>query len=218
MLSLPSVEYTAGELAEASEIRRAILGSREVSCIRPERIAPWELLCYLSDAGDFAFHGTTDLNIAEFTPRKCQDANPFGAQEAVFASSDGLWAMFYAVLDRPRQQFSMVNSCASFVDEDGSVSKPCYFFSIGAPSESEPFSPGAVYVLPLGTFSRDPIEQWRGHRVVVHHWASLEPVRPLAILPVAPEDFPFLDQIRRHDDEVLRKRIDADPDGFPWVD
>ncbi|HEY7260878.1 MAG TPA: hypothetical protein VH589_05260 [Trebonia sp.] len=48
--------------------------------------------------------------------------------------------------------------------------------------------------------------------------ASPVPVSPVAKLAVGPGDFPFLELIRGHDDELLRARIAADPDGFPWVE
>jgi hypothetical protein len=31
-------------------------------------------------------------------------------------------------------------------------------------------------------------------------------------------DFPFLDQMRGHDDETVWRRAKAAPDGFPWLD
>jgi hypothetical protein len=44
------------------------------------------------------------------------------------------------------------------------------------------------------------------------------PVKPLARLQVSPADFPFLDQIRGHDDQIQQERARANPDGFPWID
>jgi hypothetical protein len=35
---------------------------------------------------------------------------------------------------------------------------------------------------------------------------------------VRPEEFPFLNDVRGHDDAVVQARSAADPDGFPWVD
>ena len=46
--------------------------------------------------------------------------------------------------------------------------------------------------------------------------ASFEYVRPLAKLAVAPEDFPFLQQIRGHDDERLQDYATALQTGSPW--
>ena len=45
--------------------------------------------------------------------------------------------------------------------------------------------------------------------------ASLEPVEPLAKLPVEPADFPL--RIRGYDLPTHLARIDADPGGFPWL-
>jgi hypothetical protein len=35
---------------------------------------------------------------------------------------------------------------------------------------------------------------------------------------VAPEDFPFLDQIHGHNDEKLTELASANPNGFPWLE
>lgn len=57
-----------------------------------------------------------------------------------------------------------------------------------------------------------------GMKFTVAHWASLEAVKPIAIVEVAPEDFPYLEDIRGHRDEILFQRIQEDPNGFPWID
>lgn len=54
-----------------------------------------------------------------------------------------------------------------------------------------------------------------GQRVHIPQWASLEAVTPLARIAVAPEDFPFLAEIRGHDDAYILERAKSDPDGFP---
>jgi hypothetical protein len=41
------------------------------------------------------------------------------------------------------------------------------------------------------------------------------PARPLTRLAVSPEDFPLLDNIRGHDDTIIRARAERDRDGFP---
>ncbi len=48
--------------------------------------------------------------------------------------------------------------------------------------------------------------------------ASPYAVRPAAKVTVRPEDFPFLADIRGHDQEVITPRAIADPKGFPWLD
>jgi hypothetical protein len=48
----------------------------------------------------------------------------------VYAASDGLWAMFFAILDRPRHRMSLTNSCFRVLGEDGSVSEPYYYLAV----------------------------------------------------------------------------------------
>ncbi len=57
-----------------------------------------------------------------------------------------------------------------------------------------------------------------GQRVHIPQWASLQAVTPLARIAVAPEDFPFLAEIRGHDDAHILERAKSVPDGFPWLD
>jgi len=44
------------------------------------------------------------------------------------------------------------------------------------------------------------------------------PVTSVAELTVDLGDFPFLEQIRGHDDKVPQARIASDPTGFPWAE
>lgn len=60
------------------------------------------------------------LNIHLFEPRQSIDLNEFGNQKAIYAASDGLWAMFFAVVDRDRVQ-SITNACVRLADETGTL-------------------------------------------------------------------------------------------------
>jgi hypothetical protein len=62
----------------------------------------WKFLCGVADRRRIAFHGTGDPGIESFEPRRPIDFAPFGDQKAVFATSDPIWAMFYAIVDRVR--------------------------------------------------------------------------------------------------------------------
>jgi len=181
-------------------------------------IPAWHLLCYLADHHGLMLHGTGDPNIEVFEPRQSTDANPFGAQSAVYAASDGIWPMYYAILDRD-PPFSLHNACCRILDSEGRASDPVYFFSIEKSALARrPFRSGFVYLLPRETFVQDPQSELGGIPFRVEHWASTKPVRPIAKVPVEPTDFPFLDQMRGHDDSVLFQRIKDDPQRFPWVD
>ena len=82
----------------------------------------------------------------------------------------------------------------------------------------EPWRPGTVYLLPADTFEQDAIDDDPDGSFESAERASLEPVIPVAKLTVEPDDFPFRQQIRRHDPDVVMARAKADPDGFPWLD
>jgi hypothetical protein len=89
----------------------------------------WQFLCHLADHHDIALHGSGDPNIALFEPRQSNDLNEFGNQKAVYAASDGLWAMFFAIVDRERVM-SITNACVRLADEMGNLHGPYYVFSV----------------------------------------------------------------------------------------
>lgn len=178
----------------------------------------WQFICHIADTRPVIVHGSQNGEIDHFEPRKSNDVHPFGDRKAIFAASDGLWAMYYAILDRAKHPMLLVNSAMRF-EAEGSLSEPRYFFSISRPAlEARPFRAGTVYFLPRATFEPMPPLTVKGTRVHVAQWASLEAVRPVARIAVAPQDFPLLDDIRGHDDTVILERAKSDPDGFPWLD
>lgn len=167
----------------------------------------WQFLCHVAERADYVFHGSGNPGITEFEPRQPRDFTEFGGRRAVFASTDGVWPMFYAILDRERVPMSLCNGCVRFGEE------PRYYFSISAPAlERQPWRTGMVYLLPSATFELEPPTG----RMRPAQAASAAPVRPVAKLAVGPEDFPFLHLIRGHDDQRLAARAAADPTGFPW--
>jgi hypothetical protein len=177
----------------------------------------WQFLCYLADQQGVVLHGTGDPHIQVFEPRPSNDLTEFGAQTAVYAAGDGLWAMFFAILDRMHYPMSTSNACIRLVDEAGQVSKPRYVFSISQPAlRQQPWRKGMIYLLPGDTFVNQP-SLWFGHyEVRVPQLASLVPVKPFAQLEVTPEDFPFLKDIRGLDDARLQEYGQAMQAGAPW--
>jgi hypothetical protein len=178
----------------------------------------WHFLSYLCERKGIVLHGSGDPDIAELVPRKATDVDVFGDREAVYGATDGIWPMFFAIVDRDRPVRSLVNSCARVIGAPA-LRGWYYFFSIEADDlPGTPWRAGTVYLLPGQTFERQPTKRYRGLDIEITQVASLAPVRPIAKLAVRPEDFPFLDQVRRHDPAVVRQRAHADPDGFPWLD
>lgn len=179
----------------------------------------WQFICHIADTRAVILHGSQNRQIELFEPRKSSDAHPFGDRKAVFGASDGIWPIYYAILDRAAHPMSLCNAAFRLGLADGGLGTPHYFFSISRKAlAARPYAPGAVYFLPRETFEPMPAVTSDGRVIHVAQWASLEPTAPLTRVTVGPEDFPFLAEIRGHDDDTLWARAKADPDGFPWLD
>jgi len=180
-------------------------------------VPKWQFLCYLADQYGVILHGTGDTHIQVFEPRPSNDLNEFGAQTAVYAARDGLWAMFFAILDRGRYSMSTSNACIRLVDEAGQVSEPRYVFSISQSAlRQQPWRKGTVYLLPGDTFVNQSSLQFGAYEARFPQMASLEPVKPFAHLEVDPEDFPFLKDIQGINDVRLQEYGQAMQAGAPW--
>lgn len=176
----------------------------------------WQFLCYLADHHNIAMHGSSSPDIAVFEPRQSKDLNEFGNQKAVYAASDGLWAMFFAIVDRDRVM-SITNACVRLADEMGTIHGPFYVFSVSQSAlSSQPWRTGTVYLLPRSTFTVQAPLAFGSNQVHIAQLASFVAVEPLAKLTVTPADFPFLMQIRGHDDERLQEYATALQTGAPW--
>jgi hypothetical protein len=176
----------------------------------------WQFLCYLADFHDIALHGSGDPNISLFEPRQSNDLTEFGNQKAIYAASDGLWAMFFAIVDRERVT-SVTNACVHLVDKAGTRHGPYYVFSVSQSTlPTQPWRTGTIYLLPRNTFITQPPMAFGSNQVHIAQLASFEPVQPLAKLTIEPVDFPFLAQIRGHDDERLQEYATALQTGAPW--
>ena len=182
-------------------------------------VTPWQFLCGLAERRRIAFHGTADPNIESFEPREPIDFAPFGQQEAVFATSDPIWAMFYAIVDRDRYRVTLNNGCILLIDSEGRPGVPYYYFSITRDAlEQRPWRSGYVYFLPPESFVEQPSGTYAGHDARVPQLASPVTVTPFARLRVGPSDFPFLESIRGHDDDRLAEYARAVMAAASWPD
>ena len=177
-------------------------------------VVPWKFLCGVAERRRIAFQGTGDAEIESFEPRRPIDLAPFGDQHAVFATSDPIWAMFYAIVDRERFELTLNNGCILVLDEDV---PPYYYFSISRDALPErPWRTGYVYLLPAESFVEQEGGTYAGHQARIPQLASPVPVTPLASVRVGPDDFPFLSSIRGHDDERLAEYAQAVMSASPW--
>lgn len=190
------------------------------SVIAYDLAAPkWQFLCYLADTHGVALHGSGVADIAQFEPRQAIDHNEFGAQKAVYAAGDGIWPMYYAILDRARYPMTLCNACIRVVDASGQTSEPLYLFSISKQAlVQQPWHIGMVYILPPETFMRQPSFPFGPIQIHVPQLASPQPVTPLARLQIGPMDFPFLAHMRGHDDARLGEYAAAMANAAPWPD
>ncbi len=179
-------------------------------------IPKWQFLCYLAEHRDIVLHGSGNARITRFEPRQPNDISAFGNQNAVYAAADGIWALFYAILDRERYPLSLNNSCIKVISPDNKQGSWRYFFSISKQFLAQrPFRDGTVYILPRATFTEEPPMHVGDLEIHSAQLASLSPVEPLTRLTVTPDDFPFLNQIRGHDDARLAEYAQALQTGAP---
>jgi hypothetical protein len=149
----------------------------------PEPRLPF--LDWLAAARGVVFHGSqrADLTLLS-TERRSTDTTAWGNQRAVYASSDPVWAIYFAVLRRDGAFRGTRNGSI------GVGGRRFYFFVHNRGSASpDRFGPGSLYLLPGATFVRQPAP------LDLAHLVSREPVVPLARIDVTPLDFPFRDRI-----------------------
>lgn len=177
----------------------------------------WRFLAYAVERYAVVLHGTGNPDIPVFEPRQANDLHEFGNQKAIYAAGDGIWALFYAIVDRERHPMSINNACMRLVDSTDQESDPFYLFSISQQVLGrQPWRNGVVYLLPSETFTAQAGIPFGESEIRVPQFASPVPVQPLARLAVQPGDFPFLAQIRGHDDARLHEYAQAMQSGGPW--
>ncbi|MDH5421399.1 MAG: hypothetical protein OEY55_06315 [Acidimicrobiia bacterium] len=164
----------------------------------------YQFVQWLMGRDEVIFHGSGELDIEEFQPirtsMELNDRTGRGNLGATYGTHDGLWAMFFAVIDRSRLQGTIRNGIADYANPEGGTLR-IYRFSIHeALLETRPYRSGALYLLPRDRFARIPYYEG-GPRS--DEWACFEPVAPLAKILLDAEDFPFLETIGGHDDSAI---------------
>jgi hypothetical protein len=178
----------------------------------------WQFLSYLCDTHDLVLHGSQHNDLQVIEPQQAHDTRAYSNQCAIYASTDGIWVIFFAIVNRKKfKQMSLFNSCLQICISPSQFSDPYYFFSISQPALLQnPWQKGMVYILPRRAFEREASQTIQGAEVVFPHWISKQAVSSAARLMVSPEDFPFLEKVHGHNDEKLSRLAAADPNGFPW--
>lgn len=156
------------------------------------RYPKYDFLRYLVHSKGYLLHGSASGDIEQLEPSEQTDWS--GKRiTAVFATGDGIWPMFFALLDRSSLRGSIRNGCF-VVEASPQDSERFYFFSVNAEAlAAGVWTEGTVHVLPRDTFeptSRGPVR--------FDEWASEDKVPIAAQVPVSPADFPFLENVTGH--------------------
>lgn len=157
------------------------------------RFSKQEFLKYIVEKHAVILHGSNNQSISEFTPRQANDSGKTsGNQVAVYGTRDEVLPMFYAIQDRASFRGRVISGYGTVQDAEGTSTKE-YIFEIEPEMlEAEPWSDGAVYILPNNTFEQVTDDNGKP----VDEWASTSPVRPLAVMLIKPNEFPYIDSIK----------------------
>lgn len=183
----PAINFSATEM-EAYE--KLALKTTEDGLIEYNLpYAKFRFLTYISLQGLYVFHGSNHTAIHTFEPREQTLFNGRWTN-AVFASSDPHWAMFYAILNRSRLKGSFRNGCIL-----GRRQK-YHFYSLNQSTISnDPWTEGMVYLLPRELFSTP-----KPGLISFDEWICHDPVVPIAKLRVSQEDFYYHNKVAAHND------------------
>ncbi|UOE93487.1 hypothetical protein [Alkalihalobacillus sp. LMS39] len=144
-------------------------------------------LRYLTEHKQVVLHGSNLPDIQSFEPRASSLFN-MKPIKAVFASSDGIWPLFFASVNRTVVP-SLRNICLSVPTKKGW--RRFYYFSIQTTDEKQCYCDGTIYILPKESFQQGGIRD---------EWVCEQVVKPLAKISVMKDDFPFLNEVNRHQD------------------
>ncbi|CAM5194571.1 hypothetical protein UACE39S_03786 [Ureibacillus acetophenoni] len=151
-------------------------------------IPKYKFFHYLSNAKPVIFHGSNHLSIDSFEPRE-QTLYNGKLANAIFATKDPIWPVFFAILDKKKIVGNFRNGSLT-----ANGQKSYHFYSLTKQTKSnEPWTSGMVYILPEESFS------YLGKGAIqFNEWISNEPVSPLAKIAVKPDDFYFLHKVATH--------------------
>lgn len=147
---------------------------------------PKELfLKYLTEKKDFLLHGSgEDFDTLE--PQQANDAHKeSGNKKAVYAVTDTVFPIFYAIKDRGKINGSVTSGRT---EKDGTVT-----YEFGMPKsaiEQNPYKDGVIYILNKSDFTPEYDDGEPSNE-----WTSAHPVKPWAKLKVTPEDFQYMDKV-----------------------
>lgn len=204
-LRLEGFEWDPGEEDLYRELADSILENRDGRSLVWDHPWPkWRFIEWLSRRGQFIFHGSPLADLDSFLPRRnsveIMDQGGTGNRAAVYGTPFGLWAMWFAVIDRPKLKGSIRNGAMTWPDRSGNP-VDLYRFTVHKDFVgSNIWRTGTLYLFSQSDF--EPISFYPGGPAS-NEWASTSELKPLARLTIDPPDFPFINQVGGHDDGEL---------------
>jgi hypothetical protein len=151
-----------------------------------------DFLRWLAASRGLVFHGSPLGDLSQLEPiRRSRDTTAWGDQQALYASTDPVWAIYFACL---RRDDGFRGTRNGTLGEAGGPLYPRSYFFVHNRGSASPhrFGPGSLYVLPPELFAAAPP---LAGAVDTAHLVSKEAVTPLARVDVTPADFPFAGRI-----------------------
>lgn len=144
----------------------------------------YRFLQYLALQDEFIFHGSNNKTLEILEPRK---QTLFNSQptEAVFASTEPMWSVFYAVFDRSKAVGSFRNGCLVYKNR-----KYHYYALNKSIADQRPWTSGMIYILPKSKFTKVD-----NRKISFDEWVCYESVKPIGQLEVSLEDFYFKNKV-----------------------
>lgn len=187
MYPSPAVDFTKEEIEKYEELSESVNKGELINYSL--HYPKYRFLQYLSLQGNYVFHGSNHRNIERFEPRE-QTMYNNKLTTAVFATSEPIWSIFYAVFNRSALIGSFRNGCII------GRNKKYHYYSINESTiKNNPWTDGMLYILPKEKF------QMSGHdRVQFDEWICNDYVTPIAKISITLSDFYFLNRVAVHRD------------------
>jgi hypothetical protein len=204
-LAAPPLQLDADEETRYERLLGELLESQDGDWLDLGDDRPrWRFVEWLTRQRAVIFHGSPKPDIDVFVPVRSSvevmDHAGKGNLAAVYGTPVGLWALWFAVIDRSQLRGTIRNGVQRWTDREGRA-VDLYFFSVDhSHVGGDIWRSGTLYLLPREPFRPSPYFPGGPDS---NEWASPEEVRPLKRLAVDPEDFPFRDRVGGHDDSEL---------------
>lgn len=183
----PKVVFTKEEIDKYEELSKSVNEGRLVDYSL--QYPKYRFLQYLSLKGNYVFHGSNYRNIERFEPRE-QTLYNNELTTAVFATTEPIWSIFYAVFNRSALIGSFRNGCII------GRNKKYHYYSINESTiKNNPWTNGMLYILPKDKFHMSGQE-----KVQFDEWICNEYVTPIGKISVSLSDFYFLNKVAVHKD------------------